>query len=621
MLILLFSFFSLHSAITQAAVLPAPVLLAEVISDGKRLRSEQRGVVALTEEDLTRESGRTVGEVLREKAGIDFISGTSGNSNLLIRGASGTQVLVLIDGVKANDPSATNRYFDWSRIDVTQIERIEVLKGPQAVSYGSDAIGGVVVIRTKRGQSGLQVSAEGGSEAFLRSRVSYGMSLDSVHELRFYALGKGVFAGGSSALPTSAATPVSSLEGDNSREASVGAELDSRFSDSIRSKLQADLRVAEEDIDQGAFDDDPNDVARNREIRGALNLEASQWKTLLSHLDFRRAYLDSPDANHTFSSDYIFRGQNTRGEIQLHSPPTRYGQTKGMEWVMGVELTRESLGIESRISPVSLARTHAETSALFAETSVPIDLRGLLRLDFGSRFSHFTTFGDQWSGKMGATMAVNPTLLIDAGVSTGFKAPSLYSLYDPTYGNEQLKPEESVQAELGATFSPTRMSTFEVRGFQSWVRNRFGFAPSPSFRSLNIAKADIRGVELGLDHRLSLGFRFASSTTYLSTHDQKTGEPLTDTPQWKQTFKGIFTPTPLSSLTLSFLLKSSRGASIGVSRIPGFGRLDLAATQELAQNFSLNARVENLLNQEYQEVLGFRSRGLSAYVGAEYRGF
>lgn len=597
----------------SAHAVAAPVVLEEVVSDGKRLQSDHRGVVILTEDALSREAGRTAGEVLRESAGIDFISGTGGNSNLLIRGSSGSQVLVLIDGVKANDPSATNRYFDWSRIDVTQIERIEVLKGPQAVSYGSDAIGGVVVIRTKRGQSGLQASVEGGSEAFVRSRVSYGMSLDRVHALRFYALGKGVFAGKSSA--------VGGTEGDNFHEASVGAELDSRFSESFRSKLQADLRVSQEDIDQGAFDDDPNDVARNREIRTALNLEGSQWKGLVSHLDFRRAYSDFPDTNHTFSSDFIFRGENTRGEFQLHSSPTRYGQAKGMEWVTGLEVTRESLGIESILNPVTLGRTHAETAGVFAESSVPIDSRGVLRLDFGSRFSHFTTFGDQWSGKAGATAALSPSLVLDAGLSTGFKAPSLYSLYDPTYGNDQLKPEESIQAELGAVFSPTRMTTFEVRGFGSRVKNRFGFAPSPSFRSLNIEYADITGVEVGLDHRITSALRVATSTTYLSTHDQRTGEPLTDTPKWKQSLKAVVTPRALTSITFSFLMKTARGASTGAGRVPGFGRIDLSATQELAQNFSLSARVENLLNHDYQEVLGFRSPGLSAYLGAEYRGF
>ncbi len=454
MFFLLFSFFTLPSV---SADIPTATL-GEVVSDGKRLRSDNRGVFILNEEDLSHEAGRTVGEVLRESAGIDFNSGTGGNSNLLIRGSSGNQVLVIIDGVKANDPSASNRYFDWSRIDVTQIERVEVLKGPQAVSYGSDAIGGVVVIRTKRGQSGFQVSLEGGSEAFLRSRVSYATALNPVHALKFYALGKGVFAGKSSALGANSSVPISSLEGDNSREASVGAELDSQFSETFRAKLQADLRAAEEDIDQGAKDDDPNNVARNREVRGALHLEGSRWKGLFSHLDFRRAYSDFPDATHipsaawTYTSDMVYHGENSRTEFQLHSEAT--GGVQAPEWVVGAELTREGLDINSLLSPVHLKKTHSETGAVFAESSLPLDSRGIYALDFGSRFSHFTSFGNQWSGKFGGTVRASEDFTFDAGVSTGFKAPSLFSLYDANSGNDQLKPEESVQYEGGASYVP-----------------------------------------------------------------------------------------------------------------------------------------------------------------------
>lgn len=586
------------------------VTLGEVISEGKRLRTDYRGVVMITEDDLARESGRTIGEVLREAAGVDYISGTGGNSNLLIRGSSGSQVLVIIDGVKANDPSASNRYFDWSRIDVAQVERIEVLKGPQAVSYGSDAIGGVVVIRTKRGQSGFQASVEGGSEAFLRSRVSYALNLNPEHALKFYTLGKGVFAGKSSAV---------GVEGDHSREASVGVELDSQFSESFRTKLQADVRAAQEDIDQGAYDDDPNDVARNREIRGALHLEGRQWKGLLSHLDFRRAYSDYPDAAHTYSSDLVYHGKNSRAEFQVHSGLP--GGAPATEWVMGTEFTRESLGIDSLLTPASLKKNHSETAAVFAESSLPLDSNGVFSLDFGSRFSHFTTFGNQWSGKTGGTVKVNENFAVDLGISTGFKAPSLYSLYDSTYGNEQLRPEESVQSEIGGTYTPVRSTKLELRGFLSRVRNRFGYAPSPSFRSLNIADAEVDGLEGGVEHRFTTQFRIASSVTYLSSLDRKTGEPLTDISKWKESLKFVYSPAAPTSITLSFLMKSAKGASTGAGRVPGFGRLDLSATQELTQNFSMNARIENLLDHDYEEVRGYRTPGFSAYAGAEYRGF
>lgn len=582
----------------------ATAVLGEVVSDGKRLQADQRGVVILTEEDLGREAGRTVGEILREAAGVDYISGTGGNSNLLIRGSSGSQVLVLIDGVKANDPSATNRYFDWSRIDVTQIERIEILKGPQAVSYGSDAIGGVVLIRTKRGQSGLAASLEAGSEAFVRSRISYGTNLDRVHALRFYLLGKGVFSGKSSAL---GATPGIPEEGDNSREASVGAELDSLYSASLKSKLQADLRAAKEDIDQGAYGDDPTLFARNREIRTALNLEGIQWKGVASYLNFRRSYLDS-----------IFQGENARAEMQLRSNPSEKSVT---EWVGGVEFTRETLGIDSTTFPVVLRTDHAETISAFGEASLPLDSARTFSVDLGSRFSYFTTYETQWSGKVGATAKLSKNLTFDGGISTGFKAPSLYSLYDPTYGNPQLKPEESVQVEFGGVLTLTREMTFSLRGFTNHLRNRFGFEPSPSFRSMNVARAEVTGIESGFDRKWNTFLRSSATLTFLSSHDYRTGQALTDLSKWKQTTKLIFTPQDATTITLSLLGKSARGLATGIGRVPGYGRLDLSLTQQFTPTISASSRIENLLDHDYEEIRGFRTQGLSAYAGIEYRGF
>ncbi len=586
---------------------PETVRLTEVISEGKRLHADQRAVVILTEDELSRESGRTLGEVLRESAGVDFISGTGGNSNLLIRGSTGSQVLVLIDGVKANDPSASNRYFDWSRIDVTQIERVEILKGPQAVSYGSDAIGGVVLIRTKRGHSGLTAAAEAGGTKYARSRVSYGFSLDSQNTLSVYALGKGVFAGRSSAY--------GGVEGDNSKEATAGVELLSRISPDLRMKVSGDLRAAEEDIDQGPYDDDPNYIARNREIRGAVNLEGREWKSLVTHLDFRRAFSDFPDSAHTYASDTTYTGTNTRAEFQFHSVDTP------TEWAIGLEGTRETLGIESILSPVNLAKTHGETVAVFMESSLPIDDSGKYRIDFGTRYSYFTSYSGQWGGKIGAVSKAVENLTIDAGVSTGFKAPSLYSLYEPTSGNDQLKPEESIQAELGAAYAFSRATTVEIRGFVNQVRNRFGFMPSSPYRSINIDRAELVGAEASLDHRFSSLLRISAATTLLSTRDKKTGEPLPDSPIWKENLKLIVTPTPMTSFTLSGIAKSSRGTSTANGRVPGFGRFDFSILHTLSEKFSLNARIENLLDRDYEEIRGYTSPRLTAYAGLEYRGF
>jgi vitamin B12 transporter len=619
MLGLFFTLFAFYPVVYAA---PADVIAPEIVVSGKRLRGDHRSARVYTEAELARESGRSIGDVLREGAGVDAIAGTGGNSNVLIRGSSGSQTLVLIDGVKANDPSATNRYFDWSRIDASQIERVEILKGPQAVSYGSDAIGGVVLITTKQGEArpgatSSSASVEAGSEAFLRARGAIGTDLGQAaggeHELGLHTMGKGVFHGGSAALsPTGG--PV---EGDHSREAGAGFALRSRWGRETRTSLVADFRIAEEDIDAGAYDDDPNSVARNREIRASGTADGkftggTEWGLLASHLDFRRGYFDLPDSAHpTSASDSVLHGTNSRGEFHL-----RGAEGSPFEWTAGFEANRETIGADSLLFPTTFSKSDAETYALFAESVVPLDSSGHLSLDFGARYSHFTSYGNQWNEKGGLNFKPSDVLEFDAGVSTGFKAPSLYSLYDTKYGNTELKPEESVQVEAGVVAHPASALQVSARGFESRIRNRFGYDPS-NFKSLNVDRAKIRGVELEAESRVLASLRVAPSLTYLSAKNEATGQDLSDVPNWKGAVKVAYELSPAHSFTLSLLGKSSRATSVGNTRVAGFYRADLATRHRLGPAWSLTTRFENLLDRDYQEVRGYRTPGFSAYVGVE----
>jgi vitamin B12 transporter len=602
---------------------PPLVTAPEIVVTGKRLHGDHRSARVYTETELANEAGRPIGDVLRGEAGVDYIEGTGGNSNLLIRGSSGSQTLVIIDGVKANDPSATNRYFDWSRIDASQIERIEILKGPQAVAYGSDAIGGVVLITTKHSEAtpgGVTSTAslEGGSEAFFRARGSVGKDLGHVlggdHSLSVEAIGKGVFDGGSQALSPTGGP----LEGDNSREAQAGFALKSRWGRETHTALVANIRAAQEDIDGGAFDDDPNSVARNREIRASATADGTltegvEWGAVVSHLDFRRAYSDTPDAaNPTSSSDTVLRGTNSRGEVHVRSAADAF-----VDWSGGFEATHETIHVDSLLFPTTLTRTEDSTYGVFGEGAIPLVPSRVLTADFGARYSHFDTYGNQWSEKGGLNYRPFDFIEFDAGISTGFKAPSLYSLYDPNYGNPNLKPEESTQVEAGAIVRPSRTTLISVRGFTSQVKNRFGYDPV-TFRSLNVEHAEIRGVELESETRLIRNLRFSPSLTYLSTKDFHTGRPLNDVPRWKGALKLAYDFSRTDVVTLSVVAKSDRGSSAGSGHVAGFYRVDLTSRHRLSADWTLTTRLENLLDRDYQEIYGYRTAGVSGYLGLEF---
>lgn len=591
------------STVTDAIVLP------EVVAEGTRLRREQRSAVVFSRERLEREAGRPIGEVLREIPGVDFVAGTSGNASLTLRGSTSAQVLVIIDGVKANDPSTPNRLFDWTRIDVSLVERVEILKGPQAVSYGSDAIGGVVLITTKRGQTGPSLRAEVGSENFYRANGVLDFPIHRDHFLRVQAMGKGIYnhAPGASASRTSPAIPKTS------QEVSAGIELASKWS-TFHSRVQFSLRSSEDEVDAGPFDPDPNSVAHVREIRTGLFLAGKfsndlDWKVLLSQLYFRRIFADSIDDFHAFSSESTYRGNNSRAEFQVHHV------TSSIETVLGLEGTRESLKADSLSFPTVLDRDHQAAAALFAETSVPLGKSSGISIDLGSRVSHFTSFGNESNWKAGTTYRGN-FFTTDFGISTGFKAPALYSLYDPQYGNSELQPERSVALEAGVMIRFDTSSFMALRVFRSRVRDRFGFDPA-TFRSLNVARADVDGVEFSLDHALGSSLRVRPHLTYLRSKDHATEKPLRDIAKWKGGMKFEFIPNENSEVILSFFAKSAR-ASGSAFRLPGYGRFDLGATHRLNTFWSLFTRVENLFDRKYSEVRGYQTPGVTAYLGAEY---
>jgi vitamin B12 transporter len=242
-----------------------------------------------------------------------------------------------------------------------------------------------------------------------------------------------------------------------------------------------------------------------------------------------------------------------------------------------------------------------------------------LAADLGQRVSRFTSYGTQWSGKAGASARVGERLEADAGLSTGFKAPSLASLYAPPSGNPDLRPEESVQLEAGVSAMASRRARIGLRGFASRIRNRFDFLAVAPYRSVNVERAEIEGLELEAELRLAEAWRLRPHLTRLHTKDRKTGFALRDQPEWKGGAKLEWDPNEELSVVLSALGKSSRVASSSGGRVAGFSRYDLSTRRKLSDAIAITTRLENVLDRDYQEIAGYSTPGFSAFVGFEYR--
>ncbi|MEO2021507.1 MAG: TonB-dependent receptor plug domain-containing protein, partial [Pirellulaceae bacterium] len=145
----------------------------------------------INEAEITQTRQSSVAEVLRGKLGLDVVrsGGSGGATSIFLRGANSQHTKVLMDGIPINDPSHPNRGFDFSSLSADNIERIEVLRGPQSILYGSDALGGVINIITKRGEGPPSIRASGMGGSFGTARTS--LSISGGDQASYYSISGG----------------------------------------------------------------------------------------------------------------------------------------------------------------------------------------------------------------------------------------------------------------------------------------------------------------------------------------------------------------------------------------------------------------------------------------------
>ena len=412
-------------------------------------------VTVITREEIEQRKTDFVSDILRSVPAVDVVrsGGPGGQTSVFIRGAASEQTLVLLDGVRMNDPSQPRNSFDFANMTTDNVERIEILRGPQSTLYGSDAMGGVINIITRRGTgkpAGF-VSAEGGS---------------------FYtAREKGAVSGGTSLLNYSLALSRMDTSGISSAGEQYGnRETDGYHATSVSTRLGVTptrnfdfdcivrYQSSKFDLDNGGGpgQDDPNYIVRSDQVfvrgEGHLSLFDDLWEQKLgiSFTNLDRNYRNDTDASHpsdlersAFHSDSLaFDWQNT---LHLHKTNTL---------ILGVETREEKAHSdyysESSYGPyrsVFPGESERITRYYFQDR---ISLWDSWFTTLGVRLDDHSRFGTEATYRFTSSYLVKQTgTRFKGSYGTAFKAPSLYQLYEPTYGNQSLLPEKSTGWDLG----------------------------------------------------------------------------------------------------------------------------------------------------------------------------
>ena len=540
-------------------------------------------VTVITRKDIEQSQANSVDELLRGAAGIDISrNGGYGKATaVFIRGTNADHVLVLVDGVRA--ASATLGEFAWQNLSPDQIERIEIVRGPRAALYGSDAVGGVVQIFTRKLKAPVIRVGLGSNN----TREAYAGLGGGEHWHYSFAMGHFVTDG----IPTNAV--FTQNHGFENTHFTLGLEGEAAPG------LHLDLKASHAE-GQSAFDPDTGDQDfRNQVFSARLSHQVSsvwtQRLTLGHALDLMTSH--SP-----------------------YTPATITTRRNSLSWQHDLSLVEgglTTLGIDywsdhATKDNSGLVDQTLDTTALFAQhqwQGLGFDWLLDVRADRHDRFGSKTTGSLAWG------LDLNPRTRLTASVGTAFKAPTVNDLFWPynssmflgttyiTQGNPDLRPETSRSAEIGVRYRPTANATLGANLYRTriddlieWQSTQTG-PTEYTYHPANVSQATITGLELSSGARFD-AWRLEGNLTFLRAEDDTSGRQLDRRPKRSAALK-VSRDIGTGSLLAEIVAASSRNDRSGTTELGGYGIVNIVYRHAFSRELEMQARVENVFDKDY----------------------
>ncbi len=611
--LLLFSFGAtlINSGVSKAET-PAdlePLMLPPVIVTATKIeipRHENAASATVIDAKTIEEKQlRTVVDALRSVPGLDIVQtgGPGGTASAQIRGGNSAHTLVLIDGVQVNSP--TLGQYNFANLTTDNIERIEVIRGPQSTLYGADAVGGVIQIFTKTGKGPLSGSflVEGGSFDSYRKSLNL-MGASEQIDYSFSA---------------------SRFDTDGFSKAEAGSERDGYENTSLSSRIGLHLTEtalldwsmrfsdAKADLDESFPIGDNVAVQENVAFSSALSFSSQLLDTWKQKLQFSYQQEDSSGKDVADLTNF----NNFKIETQGQQFDWQHDLSFGQYNQLSVGYEYEELEGKNKSTPGFDKTLRNNAGYVLNQLRLaPVIFNAGLRYDDSSQFGDKTTYKAELAYLHDATNSK-----IRSAYGTGFRAPTLNDLYFPNFGNPNLKPEESQSFEFGleqklmgdavhftATYFHTHVDELIIFVITDFVN----FTGQPE----NVQKAKIEGWELGTTWTISKKVSLALDYTRTDTQNKSTGAKLSRRPKHKASGTLTLKPIEALSVSLDFRYVGKRfNDTANNIRMNDYTVVNLASAYDITKTVQVFGRIENLLNRDYQEVNGFATAGFSAYGG------
>jgi vitamin B12 transporter len=607
----------LRSSVAALALLPACAVAQDtneeivVTASGfEQPRSETgQAISVIDEERLTELQVVSVSDALRTLPGVTAIArGPVGSqSAVFLRGGNGSQTLVLVDGVRINDPSSPNAAFDFGALLTGNIGRVEVLRGPNSVIWGSQAIGGVINVQSIAPTEALVA----------RAAAEYGYA-DSVRTNANLSGTNGIFEGsvGAAYYRTDG---ISALAGGTEKDGFENFAANGRLKVNLADNLALDFRgyynrgIIEFD---SAFGVGANaiPVSRNRQFIGYVgaNFGLAEGR-FRNRISFARTDISRVGTDPVVFSFNNFDVQGTIDRFEYHGA---FDLADLATIVFGAEHERTfaSTSFEGAQADVARNKVTSGFGQLILRPFTGLTLTGGVRHDDYSDYGGQTTFG----GNVAFTPNAGDTVL-RATYAEGFRAPTLTE-GQPPFGNPDLNPETARNFDLGVEH---RFLDGKAQAFATYFNRRsndqitFSF---DTFQSENIGRVKTTGLELGFALQPTSTLNVQANYTLTDAINRSAGANFGNRLELRPQHSGSLTldwqtPWRLKLGTTLLLSGDSFDNAANTVRLDGYALANLRAAFPITEAVELYGRIENVFDTDYTVVNRFNTYGRNAHLG------
>ena len=555
-------------------------------------------VTVLTESDIDQSQAQHLQDLLQGYAGLDFHStgGAGKTTSLFMRGTSSSHVLVMIDGVKMGSATLGSSNVAFQDIPLSQIERIEIVRGPRSSLYGSEAIGGVIQIFTKKGHRNKATNLSAGIGNY--GTESYSLGFQGNSEKTSYRLQAGLYeTDGISAIQNN------NPDKDGYTNKSLNASVSYRFNK--QTDISWGLLRAE---GKNEFD---NSFAPTDDYQSDFVQQASWLKLNLSPAQFWHMSLQAGQSRD--ESEEFANGAPTNSVFNTHRDQASWQNNLsfGDHYLLTFGVDAQKDKVESTTDYTEKSRTNTGVFMQHQWTGSIIDFV------LGAREDDNEAFGTHTTENIALGVSFLEQYRIYAAYGTAFKAPTFNQLYWPDTGfgggNPNLKPEESETSEVGLQ-GKHGWGRWEFNVYQTEISNMIsGWPPQ------NVDKAEITGTEFRLSGKI-LSLNHSLDLSYTDPRDKSSNKILRRRIRESLRYSIDNNNNPFKYGITYIKNGESYEDADNTNKVDGYGLVNLRARFDLDKEWSLRAKIDNAFDEEYESVDTYNTAGRTFFVSINYQG-